>query len=232
MKHPALALLFLALAIPVHAWTRAADHRIAQKSAELAPPDLRLMIEHYHDDYLRGVDLALSDEGSEIHRAKLRARIEAESRAIAQMIRTNKPMVSVVERLGILAHLVGDANNPFHLGQDDATKHADFEQYFERRLARFPTVFYGVDRRLALGVYLDRTFARTAKFVPLMAEEYARGGEPRTSADFDDRSTAFGVASVCYSHAVTDIVNLEYFIWKEAGGNVRKVPQSIVLNGN
>ena len=227
MKRLILPLLFLATALPALAWTRAAEHRIALKSAELGPPDLRLVIEHFHDEYLRGVDLALGDEGSEIHRAKLRARIEAESRAIVQMIRTNKPMVQVVERLGILAHLVGDANNPYHLA-DDAAVRADFEQYFERKLVRFPTFFYGVDRRFALGAYLDGTFARTRKFVAPMAEEYTRG----TSATFDDRSTAFGVASVCYSHAVTDIVNLHYFIWKEAGGNVRRVPQSIVLNGN
>jgi len=227
MKRLLLSLIFLATALPAFAWTRAAEHRIALKSAELGPPDLRLVIDHFHDDYLRGVDLALADEGSEIHREKLRARIEAESRAIVQMIRANKPMVQVVERLGILAHLVGDANNPYHLGDDAATR-ADFEQYFERKMARFPTFFYGVDRRFALGAYLDGAFARTRKFVAPMAEEYARG----SSASFDDRSTAFGVASVCYSHAVTDIVNLQYFIWKEAGGNVRKVPQSIVLNGN
>jgi hypothetical protein len=227
MKRLLLAPLFLAAALPAFAWTRAAEHRIALKSAELGPPDLRLVIDHFHDEYLRGVDVALGDEGSEIHRGKLRARIEAESLAIAQMIRTNKPMVQVAERLGILAHLVGDANNPFHLDDDPATR-ADFEQYFERKMARFPTFFYGVERRFALTSYLDATFARTQKFVAPMAEEYTRG----TAATFDDRSTAFGVASVCYSHAVTDIVNLHYFIWKEAGGNVRKMPQNIVLNGN
>jgi hypothetical protein len=227
MKRLLLPLLFLAVALPAAAWTRGADHRIALKSAELGPPDLRLVIEHFHDDYLRGVDRALDDEGSAVHREKLRARIEAESQAITQMIRGNKPWVQVVERLGILAHLVGDANNPFHLADASAPR-ADFEQYFERKMTRFPTFFYGVDRRFALGAYLDGTFARTRKFVAPMAEEYARG----TSATFDDRSTAFGVASVCYSHAVTDIVNLQFFIWKDAGGNVRRVPQSLVLNGN
>ena len=217
MKRALLPLLFLTTALPASAWTRAADQRIALKAAEHAPADLRLVIERFHDDYMRGVDLASSDEGSEIHRAKLRARIEAETRAIVQMIRTNKPMVQVVERLGILSHLVGDANNPFHIGDDDVSRHADFERYFEARLARFPTVFYGLDKRFSLGPYLDRTFARTAKFIPLMAEEYTRG----SAETFDDRSTAFGVASVCYSHAITDMANLEYFIWKEAGGNVR-----------
>jgi hypothetical protein len=228
MKRPLLAILFLAAALPAFAWTRAADHRIASKGAELGPPDLRLVIERFNDSYMRGVDMALADEGSEIHRAKLRARIEAEARAIAMMIKTNKPMVQAVERLGILAHLVADANNPFHHGEDDAAKRADFARFFERRLDRFPTVFYGIDKQLALAPVLDRTFARTAKFVPLMAEEYTRG----SAATFDDRSTAFGVASVCYSRAVTDIANLHYIIWKEAGGSVRRMPHTVVLNAD
>ena len=42
MKRHLLPLLFL-VALPAAAWTRAADHRIAAKSAELAPPDLRLV---------------------------------------------------------------------------------------------------------------------------------------------------------------------------------------------
>ena len=228
MKRPLAALLFLLAALPVFAWTRNADHRIAQKAAELGPPDLRLVIERFNDAYMRGVDLAVADEGSEVHRAKLRARIEAETRAIAQMIRTNKPMEQVVERLGILAHLAGDANNPFSQGDDDAARRADFAAYFERRMSRFPTIFYGIDKRFALGSVLDRTFARTAKFVPLMTEEYTRG----SAVTFDDRSTAFGIASVCYSRAITDIANLQYIIWKEAGGNVRRMPQNVVLNGN
>ena len=216
MKRLTVPLLFLA-ALPAAAWTRAADQRIALKAAELAPADMRLVIDHFHDDYLRGVDLALADEGIDAHRSKQRARIEAESRGIAQTLRTNKPMVQIVERLGILAHLVGDANNPFHIGEDDVSNRADFERYFEARLARFPTIFYGIDKQFVLGSYLDKIFARTRKFVPLIAEEYARG----SAASFDDRSTAFGVASVCYSHAISDMVNLEFFIWKQAGGNVR-----------
>src|SRR5262245_9643992 len=214
MKRPLLPLLFLAAALPAHAWTHAADQRIAQKALEYGPPDLRLVVDQFRDEYLRGVEMP-------IDRATLRPRIEAEARGIVQMIRTNKPMALVVQRLGYVARLVSEANNP---RQADA----DYEQYFESRMPRFPMVFYGVDRRFTLGPYLDRTFARTANFVPLMDEESTRGN----SASFDDRSTAFGVASVCYSHAVTDIANVHYFIWKEAGGNVRRRPQTVVLNGN
>src|SRR5919106_1663511 len=103
MKRFAFPLLFLAAAIPAHGWTRAADHRIALKGAEMGPPDLRLVIDQYRDEYLRGVD-------APIDRATLRTRIEAESHGIVQMIRTNKPMVLVVQRLGMLARLVSEAN--------------------------------------------------------------------------------------------------------------------------
>jgi hypothetical protein len=215
MKRLAVALLFLFIALPAWSWTRAADRRIAAKSAELAPPDLRLLIDKYNDEYLRGIDEALSTEGTDIHRRKLREQIESRTRGIVKMIRSNEPMSAVVREFGVLAHLVGDANNPFHIGDDDAEAHADFEQYFERRLARFAPVFYGIDRNFVLNAYLDKMFARTTRFSPLMAEEYERG----SSATFDDRSTAFGVASVCYSHAITDVVNLDYFIWKAAGGS-------------
>jgi hypothetical protein len=221
MKRLGAALLLLSTALPAVAWTKAADQRIAVKSAELAPPDLRLIISKYNKEYLRGVDDALASEGTDIHRRRLRERIDEQTRGIVKMIRTNQPMSAVVGELGNLSHLVGDANNPFHIGDDDAASRIDFEQYFERRLARFAPVFYGLDTNLVLNTYLDKMFKRTTRFSPLMAEEYSRGN----GATFDDRSTAFGVASVCYSHAITDNVNIYYFIWKAAGGSVRVPPR-------
>lgn len=218
MKRLAAVLLFLSIAAPAMAWTRASDLRIAEKSAELAPADLRLVIKKYNNEYLRGVDEALATEGTDIHRRRLRERIDAQTRGIVKMIRTNQPMSLVVGELGNLSHLVGDANNPFHIGDDDAAARVDFEHYFERRLARFAPVFYGLNTNLVLNTYLDKMFARTTRFGPLMSEEYSRGN----GATFDDRSTAFGVASVCYSHAITDTVNIYYFIWKEAGGSIRR----------
>ena len=103
-------------------------------------------------------------------------------------------------------------------------------------MQKFPTVFYGVDPRFALAQYLERTFHRTASFAPLMSEEYFRGGTRHVSEEFDDRSTAFGIASICYSHAITDIVNLQYYIWREAGGDVRSAASMrtprIIQNAN
>ena len=232
--------LLLLFPLTATAWTRASDERIALKAASLAPPDLAMLIDKFETDYQAGLVRAQSDEGSDLHhyfvlsrKGRLRQAIEGETRLAIQMIRKGDPMNEVIQRLGVLAHLVADANNPFHVANDDARlteSHNDFETYFERRLSKFPTVFYGLESNFELKSYLDRTFARSAKFYPLMAEEYFRGGTRRTSAEFDDRSTAFGVASVSYSRAVTDLVNLYYFIWKEAGGDVRSA--AVLRGGN
>ena len=223
-----------------NAWTPAADQRIAGKAAQLAPNDLRVLIERYERDYKDGVTRAAADEGSDLHRyfvlsrsGQLRERIERETAGIISMIRTGKPMSDVVMRLGALSHYVADANNPFHVANDDpklTNNHEDYERYFERRLIKFPTVFYGLEPNFQLSPFLDQTFARTARFYPLIDEEYFRFGEAHTSAEFDDRSTAFGVASVCYSRAVTDIVNLYYYIWSHSGGDVRTAP--VLRGGN
>lgn len=240
MRRAGFVLLFLFFSLSAGAWTRASDERIAKKSAALAPPDLRLLLERFDVEYKSGLTRAQSDEGSASHQyfvlsreGHLRDQIEHETQAAISGIRKGDPMPMVVEHLGALAHLVADANNPFHVANDNpriSTSHNDFEQFFERGLVKFPTVFYGLDQHFRLASYLDKTFARSAKFYPLVAEEYLRGGVLRTSAQFDDRSTAFGIASVCYSRAVTDLVNLYYYIWKEAGGDVRTA--AVMRDGN
>lgn len=195
-------LLILAL-IPfnAHAWTLAADRRIASAAAKLAAPDLYSMIQSYDRDFARGIEKATAEEG---RHGALRERIESETRGVIGMLKTKQPPAVIVEHLGLLAHLVADANTP-------AVDH-DFAHYFESRLARFPVVFYGAEPELKLGAFVDRTLARTAAFKPLIAAAYARGD----SSTFDDRSTAFGIASVCYSHAVTDTANLFTYIWRDA----------------
>jgi len=231
-------LLLVLIPITANAWTRTSDQQIGVRAAQLAPRDLRLIIYRFRNQYTAGIDRALAEESADKHRVHLRDRIEKETAAIVMLLRTKQPMQQVVFRLGMLAHLVGDANNPWHVATDDEleSSHLDFEHYFERRMERFPTVFYGLDPRFALPQYLDRTLHRTAGYAPLMSEEYFRGGSRHTSSDFDDRSTAFGVASICYSHAITDIVNVDYYIWREAGGDVRSAASMraarVIANAN
>src|SRR5258708_13267162 len=148
MRRLASPLLLLLLPITASAWTRASDLRIAQGALELAPPDLQLVLKRFEPEFGRGLERAENDEGSEIHhyfvlsrQGKLRERIEQETRGTIAMIRGNQPMSLVAEHLGMLAHLVADANNPFHTSDADprlALIHAHFQHYSHPPLPHFP----------------------------------------------------------------------------------------------
>jgi hypothetical protein len=196
-----LLLILALLPFNAHAWTLAADRQIAAAGAKLAAPELYRAVTSFHREFARGLETAIAEEG---RHGVLRERIESETRKTIAMLKANEPMSAVVERLGVLAHLVADANTP--------SVNADYARYFESRMARFPIVFYGPDPQLRLGAFIDRTLRRTANLKPLVAAEYEHGD----SSTFDDHSTAFGVAAVCYSHAITDTANLFTYIWRDA----------------
>ncbi|MGA7613628.1 MAG: hypothetical protein WBX15_00475 [Thermoanaerobaculia bacterium] len=205
-------------------WTPASEQRIARKGAELAPPDLKLLIDLYSEDYQNGLARAAAAGAQRSSPGTLQSEIERETQSAIRMVRTHQPLTSFVERLGVLAHLVGRANNPFSFVPPDsrlAPSADDFARYLDSRMSVFPTVFYGLDDDLRLDRYVGGMLNRTRRLTPLLDEEYFRFGQRRNWRDFDDHSTAFGVASLSYSHSVTDLVNLYYYIWKEAGGDVR-----------
>lgn len=231
MKSTVIALLALFCGLPLSAWTRATDERIASKASQLAPPDMRLLIEKYPAEFQRGIDDARRAEARELHiyflnrkHGQLPNQIQREIRTSISIMRERKPASSFVESLGRLAHLVGDANNPFRASDSDsrmAASQSDFEFYVDRRLKAVPTIFYGLSESFLLQTFIAESVTRSAGYYPLLRDEYFRDGRRRTSAEFDDRSTAFGVASLSYSHAVTDLVNVYYHVWKEVGGDVR-----------
>ena len=91
--------LLLAFPLTASAWTRASDERIAKKSAALAPPDLRLVIERFEADYKRGLERAQAEEATDSHQffvlsreGRLRERIERETRSTVAAIRKGDPM--------------------------------------------------------------------------------------------------------------------------------------------
>jgi len=51
-----------------------------------------------------------------------------------------------------------------------------------------------------------------------VGREYRRIDFASGVAAFDDHSTAFGVASLAFSHAVTDVASVLRYIWLRAGG--------------
>ncbi|MCB1054397.1 MAG: hypothetical protein KDD11_02660 [Acidobacteria bacterium] len=216
--------------VPAFAWTPQSQVEIAESAARLAPPDLLHLIAKYRDDYRKGVLAAFEDGNAARHRQEedggaLRATVLYEASGAVAAIEAHRPLEEVVYRLGVVAHYVSDANFPLNTSAGDPQEgayFADFARYLESTEPRIQTVFYGlrpaVQRASSLDGMLDQTFARSRKLYPRIGEEYRRIGTVDGRRFFDDRSTAFGIAALCHSHALTDIAEVLRWVWVKAGG--------------
>ena len=137
-------------------------------------------------------------------------------------------MSQFVEKLGVIAHLTADLNNPFNVPQADdrlRSMKSDFESYADSRTGVIPTVFYGLTYlSIPMSSWIAPLREQKATIRCWLATTSAAECNT-TSADFDDRSTAFGIVALTYSHAVSDVVNVYYYIWQQAGGDVRSAAQ-------
>ena len=221
----------LGAATPLAAWTPASQLAIAADAARFGPPDLYRQVARHAEDYRRGALSAFEDR-EPAHHMKNGARdgeldqvVLAEAQRAVELVRAHRPFAEVVFQLGRLAHYVADADNPLNTARFDpaeARYFRDYLQYVESAEARFAVVFYGLDpdldRRGGLARMVERTLARGRALYPSIGREYQRIGFASGRLAFDDRSTAFAIAALSYSHAVTDVAGVLRWVWLAAGG--------------
>jgi hypothetical protein len=226
------ALLGIGLASPaLLAWTPSTQAVIGREAARLAPPDLARQIEKHKLAFAEGVNAPFTDTDSSRHMknadgsGQLDRVIAAEVAAAIAAIRGHKPFEEIVRRLGVVSHYVADANNPLAASGDDPEERryfVDYLRYAETAEPRFPLVFYGLLPGLEgsrdLSPLIDSALRRGRELYPAIGGEYRRIDFASGLGRFDDRSTAFGVASVAFSHAVTDVALALRYIWLAAGG--------------
>ena len=203
---------------------------MARIALEFGPADLARVVELHKEAFDEGLLAGQREETSNKagdHMAtrdgELQNRIIREASTIIDGIRSREPMELIVYRLGLVSHLVSDANNPFLTYESSrlGTRRADFEAYVLRRSHRYRPVFYGIERPYDPRGTVARAVRRSSQYGPLLDREYFRGDQVRSSSSFDDRSTAFAVGSLSYSHSISDLINLYYTIWSRVGGDVR-----------
>ncbi len=213
------------------AWTPKTQTTIALEAARLAPPDLARQILKRRQEFTAGVVAPFDDEDPARHRkdadgtGKLDTVLLAEVKGAIAAIRAHRPFDEIVRRLGTVSHYVADANNPLATSSDDAEAgryFVDFLRYAESASRRFPLVFYGVptglERATDVAPVVTAALRRGRELYPLVGLEYRKIDFASGIGRFDDRSTAFGVASVAFSHAVTDVAVVLRYIWIRAGG--------------
>ena len=224
-------LVFWLAVLPAAAWTPETQLVIAAEAARLAPPDLYRQIDRHRDEFQAGVLAPFSEAPAEQHvqtrdGGALVATLLAESEAAVEAIRQHRPFAEVVYRLGVVCHYLADANNPLNVSDADPREpgyFSDYLFYLHSAEPRLPRLFYGLapglERMPSLAPVVAEALERGRDVYPLVGREYRRIGFASGSERFDDRSTAFGTASLSFSHAVTDAAQGLIWIWVAAGGH-------------
>ena len=244
MLNPALRLIFLSILLataplPAAAWTPTSQQAIAEHAARFAPPDLYRQLARNRIAYLQGVSDGFGERDPAAHAKNADGSghlDQAITIAVDNAIRSitaHQPFSEISYRLGIVSHFVADANNPLNVDESDPEErryYADFLTYLESAEPRVEIVFYGfrpdfVGQR-DLPQLVGEALERGRGFYPAVGREYRRVRFASGIEAFDDLSSAFGVASLAYSHAVSDIAELLRYIWLEAGGidTRRRIP--------
>ena len=213
-----LAALLAAAPAPALGWTAKTRATVALEGARLAPPDLARQIEKHRAVYLEAAQAPVAPGGDR----QLAAEVEAAVAAIQE----HRPFAEIVARLGGIAARVAEANDPLAAAggdPDEARYAADYARYVESAEGRFPLIFYGLRPQLAaarpdLAGLAAASRTRAGALSASIGLEYRRIGYASGLGRFDDRSTAFAVGSLCFSHAVTDLVSVYRSVWLRAGG--------------
>jgi hypothetical protein len=213
-----------------------------QDALKISPPALREILLRYEKDLVRGMLDPSRREGEEVHfqhadgRGGLAAAgVDRKVGEIRGLLQQRAPFARVTYEMGVLAHLVSDAGFPLNASDSDPREglYRDaYRRYAERMLNRIPFV---VDRDEPAALRKDdvRGFVlgiarRAGKNYALIGPAFKDDGSPVSPSALDERSVPFGITSLSYSHAASDVSWIWKHVWTSIHGDMKGTP---FLNG-
>jgi hypothetical protein len=229
--HALAAALATLVGAPLGAWSPEAQRAIAADAARIAPPDLAGQLARHAREMALGAAEPFEEGRAEQHvkhadgSGALDRALALEVEGAIAALRAFRPLAEVARRLGRVSHWAADLNNPLNSSADDAEEGRylrDFLLYADSARPRFAVVLYENAEPVAdaagLARLTERALGRGRALYPTIGREYRRIGFGSGLRLFDDRSSAFGVAALAYSHAVSDAARLFRYIWLAGGG--------------
>jgi len=227
-----VALVAALAAAPLAAWSPGTQQAIAHDAARLAPPDLARQLERHAKELAAGAVEPFQDGDAARHyrnpdgSGSVDRALEGEVAQAVAAIRAHQPFAEIARRLGRVSHWAGDLDNPLNASSADRQEpryFRDFLDYVDSARPRFAVCVYEWQPPLASALDVETlagdALARGRRLYPFLGAEYRRIEFGSGRDLFDDRSTAFGLAALAYSHAVTDAARLFRYVWLAAGGD-------------
>jgi len=197
---------------------------VAHGARQLMPAHFKKMLEHRRGPMAAGL------QPSPVADDRLIEQIEARAQNLKARLAENVPFSAVAAEYGVLARLIAELGDPSRpaAGPPHEALRREWHALLEKRHGKLPVVFYGYEATLfqerRLRAYLESVDQRARSAGEQLARTYAPDGRLRPFADADERSPAFGIAALYYSHTISDVANVWLYIWWESYGDVRGTP--------
>jgi hypothetical protein len=234
----ALAILVLCPTAPAFSWTDATRTRMIQDALKASPPTLRDVLEAHGNRLMRGMLDPSQREGEEVHfqHADGRSGLGAKGAAhkveeVRSLLLKKRSLKRFTYEMGTLAHLIVDASFPLNVSDADPREplyREAYRKYIETKLDRIPFVFNrGRSKELTeekVDRFIMSSVKRAESNYALIGRAFDDDGKPRARNALDERSVPFGIASLAYSEAVSNVVLIWRQVWTSVNGDLTGTP--------
>ena len=188
-----LCLLWLALPTPSEGWPSSQYREIFLNAHKVLPPHLRQLL----------IDMdAVFEQPCEP-----RALEQSVDRAIAEFSKRDGNLQRAVEALRDAGCAAAAMNDP------------RMDSLVQSHRGNFPVVFYGHHPSVRNG-NLAGYLAIRREAQNRLAGRLEQSAQLPSRAEQVELSPEFGVASIAFSHAVTDVANVWFYVWTKVNGAV------------
>ncbi|HET9215833.1 MAG TPA: hypothetical protein VFR18_02570 [Terriglobia bacterium] len=186
--------LFLVLTTRFEAWPATTYSRIFQDARRPLPKALATFLKDFEMVLMSPCRPTPADQAAQ--------------KAIAELTKKNMDPREAVAAMRDAGCAMADLNDP------------QLDALVAGQVNRFSVVFYGFHERIVKGDLKGFIQTRTEESQRLL-QRLRRYSELPDKNTAIETSPQYGIASIAFSHAVTDVANIWYHIWKEAHGDLR-----------